>query len=455
MNRIETDICVIGAGSGGLSVAAGAVQMGARVVLVEGGEMGGDCLNHGCVPSKALLHAAREGMNWEAAHAHVRATIAAIAPHDSAERFEGLGVRVIRAFGRFTGPHEVQAGEALIRARRFVIATGSSPLAPSIPGLDAVRYETNETLFELSERPGHLLILGGGPIGMEMAQAHRRLGCKVTVVEGLKALGRDDPEMAALVVDKLRSEGIAIEEGAMVAGVRGQAGAIEVEAQDGRVFFGSHLMVAAGRRANTEGLDLDKAGIETTRTGIRVNAQLRTSNRRVYAIGDVAGGLMFTHLAGYQAGIFLRSALFGLPSRAKTTHIPWVTYTEPELAQIGLTEDGARALHGDRLEIVRFDFSGNDRATATGQTGGQLKAMVVRGRPVGVSIVGPGAGELINLWALVLANRLKMSHVAAMVAPYPTMGELNKRLAGAYFTPRLFDNARVKRIVGLVQRLIP
>ncbi len=453
--QLEADICVIGGGSGGLSVAAGAAQMGARVVLLEGGKMGGDCLNYGCVPSKALLHAAREGLSWRAAHAHVAATIAAIAPHDSVERFEGLGVRVIRAYGAFVARDVVEAGPFRIRARRFVIATGSSPFIPPIPGLDRVPYVTNETVFTLKRRPQHLLIIGGGPIGMEMAEAHRLLGSEVTVIEGMKAMGRDDPEMAVHVLDAERARGIAIEEDAMAAGVRGRAGAIEVEVKDGRVFTGTHLLVAVGRKANTARLNLEAAGITPTRTGIKVDAGLRTTNRKVYAIGDVTGGLQFTHVAGYQAGVILRSMLFGLPSRAKTHHIPWATYTSPELAQVGLTEDQARAAHGRRLKVVRFDFAGNDRAIATGRTNGLIKAMVVRGRPVGVSIVGPDAGELINLWALALANGMKMSHIAAMVAPYPTLGEINKRVAGACFAPRLFDNPRVKRIVGLVQKYLP
>ncbi|WP_421702744.1 dihydrolipoyl dehydrogenase family protein [Aliiroseovarius sp.] len=455
MERIKVDVCVIGAGAGGLSVAAGAVQMGASVVLLEGHKMGGDCLNFGCVPSKALLHAGRAGMEWQAAHEHVRATIATIEPHDSQERFEGLGVRVIREFGQFISPTEVQAGDHVIQARRFVISTGSRPFVPPIPGLEGVPYETNETIFDLEDAPKHLLIIGGGPIGLEMAEAHRALGCEVTVIEGLKALGKDDPELAGVVLDSLRGQGVAIEEGAMAKEVRGQAGAIEVEAQDGRIFKGSHLLVAVGRQANTDKLNIEAAGIEPTRTGLKVDASLRTTNRKVYAIGDVAGGLQFTHVAGYHAGIIIRSMLFGLPSKAKTHHIPWATYTSPELAQVGLTEAEARKAHGARLEVVRFDFSGNDRAIATGQTQGTVKAMVVKGKPVGVSIVGPGAGELINFWAMVIANGLKMSHVAAMVAPYPTMGEINKRVAGAYFTPRLFDNPKVKRIVGLVQRLIP
>ncbi|WP_298907626.1 FAD-dependent oxidoreductase [uncultured Aliiroseovarius sp.] len=453
--RIKTDVCIIGAGSGGLSVAAGAVQMGASVVLLEGHKMGGDCLNYGCVPSKALLHAGKTAMGWIEAHDHVRQTIATIEPHDSVERFEGLGVRVITEYGQFISPKEVQAGDYVIEARRFVISTGSSPLVPPIPGIENVPYETNETIFELKDKPDHLLIIGGGPIGLEMAQAHRRLGCEVTVIEGMKALGRDDPEMAAHVLEALREEGIAIEEEALAAEIRGEAGAIEVEVKDGRVFKGTHLLMAVGRKPNTDKLNLEAAGIEPTRAGIKVDASLRTTNKKVYAIGDVAGGLQFTHVAGYHAGVIIRSMLFGLPSKQRTDHIPWATYTAPELAQIGLTEAEARKTHGDKLEVARFDFAGNDRAIATQQTKGLIKVMIVKGRPVGVSIVGPGAGEMITLWALALANRLKMGQIAAMVAPYPTMAEISKRAAGAYFSPRLFDNPTVKRVVGFVQKFIP
>lgn len=455
MKRIKTDICIIGAGSGGLSVAAGAVQMGASVVLLEGHKMGGDCLNYGCVPSKALLHAGHRGMNWREAHDHVRSTIATIEPHDSVERFQGLGVDVISEYGRFISRDEVQAGETTIKARRFVIATGSAPFVPPIPGLDHVPHLTNEQIFELEDKPGHLLIIGGGPIGLEMAQAHRRLGCDVTVIEGAKALGKDDPELAAQVLVALRDEGISIEEDALAAEVRGTAGAIEVEANDGRVFKGTHLLVAVGRTPNIRKLGLEHAGVETSRAGITVDEGFRTTNRKIYAIGDVAGGLQFTHVAGYHAGVIIKSMLFGLPSKAKTSHIPWATYTSPEMAQVGLTEAQAKDLHGDRVEVARFDFSGNDRAIATQQTQGLIKVMVVKGRPVGVSIVGQGAGEMINLWALALANNLKMSQIAAMVAPYPTMGEVSKRVAGAYFSPRLFDNPKVKAVVGFVQRWLP
>jgi pyruvate/2-oxoglutarate dehydrogenase complex dihydrolipoamide dehydrogenase (E3) component len=472
MNAIKTDLLVIGAGSGGLSVAAGAVQMGADVTLLEGHKMGGDCLNYGCVPSKALLasskaaHKARHTqkfgvadsapqVDYAAAKDHVRKVIATIEPHDSVERFEGLGVRVIQDYGAFTGPDTVKAGDTEITARRIVIATGSSPLVPPIPGLDSVPYETNETLFELREKPDHLLIVGGGPIGMEMAQAHLRLGSKVTVIEGAKAFGRDDPECAQVVLDALHDEGLELAEGALAEKISGKAGNITVTCKDDRSFTGSHLLMAVGRKPNIDRLDLDAAGIETTKAGIKVDAGLRTSNTRVYAIGDVAGGLQFTHVASYHAGIVIRSALFGLPAKASTAHIPWATYTAPELAQVGLTEDEARKEHGARLEIARFSYAENDRAIAERKTEGLIKVMVVKGRPVGASIAGHQAGELAATWSMAIANGLKMKHVAAMVAPYPTIAEINKRVAGAYFSPRLFDNPMLKRVVGLVQRWLP
>jgi pyruvate/2-oxoglutarate dehydrogenase complex dihydrolipoamide dehydrogenase (E3) component len=472
MERIRTDICVIGAGSGGLSVAAVAVQMGARVVLVEGELMGGDCLNTGCVPSKALIAAAKAAhamttgaalgiapvtpqVDFGAVKDHVARVIATIAPVDSQERFEGLGVRVIREWGAFAGPDVLIAGDHEIRARRFVIATGSRPFVPPIPGIDTVPYLTNETIFALRDRPDHLIVIGGGPIGMEMAQAHRRLGCKVTVIEAARALGRDDPEMAAIVLDQMRAEGVDILEEAPVVGVSGRAGAIEVSLADGRRVAGTHLLIAVGRVVSLGGLNLEAADVAYTRRGVTVGPDLRSSNRRVYAIGDAAGGLQFTHVAGYQAGVILKAMLFGLPSKARTAHIPWATYTDPELAQVGLTEAEARAAHGTAVTVVRFPFHDNDRAQAEGKTTGLIKVMVVGGRPIGVSIAGAQAGELIGLWALALANRLKMSAIAGMVAPYPTLSEVSKRVAGAYFSPRLFDSALVKRVVRAVQRFLP
>lgn len=455
MTTIKTDICVIGAGSGGLSVAAGAVQMGARVVLVEAGEMGGDCLNSGCVPSKALLHAACAGMGWQDAHEHVRATIAAIAPHDSVERFEGLGVTVLKGFARFTGAREVTVGDTTIHARRFVIATGSRPRVPDIPGLSEAPFLTNETIFSLDEKPAKLLILGAGAIGLEMAEAHRRLGCAVTVLEADKALGREDPEAAALVLDAIRARGVQIEEQTTVVRVRASADGIALTTGDGREITGSHLLVATGRKPTVDGLGLEAAGVATGPGGIVVDDRLRTSNRRILAIGDVTGGAQFTHVAGYEAGVIIRSMLFGLPAKARRNHIPRALYTTPELAQVGLTEDEARARFGPRLEVLRADFSGNDRAVAMADTTGFLKVMAVKGRPVGATVVSTDAGEQIATWSLALSAGLKLSALAGPVLPYPTRSEISKRAAGTYFTPRLFDNDNVKRVVRLVQRLLP
>ncbi len=471
MARITTDICVIGAGSGGLSVAAGAAQMGARVVLVEGAEMGGDCLNHGCVPSKALLAAAKAAhamtagaafgitpvvpqVDFGAVKDHVARVIATIAPVDSQERFEGLGVHVIRAWGKFISPTELEAGDTIITARRFVIATGSRPVVPPIPGLDGVPYLTNETIFALREKPSHLIILGGGPIGMEMAQAHRRLGCAVTVIEGLKALGREDPDLAAVVLERMRAEGVEIIEGVSVTAVSPQGG-VTATLSDGQKIAGSHILIAAGRKVALDGLNLDAAGVAHDKKGVAVDAHLRASNRRVYAVGDAAGGAQFTHLAGYHAGVVIRQVLFGLPAKASMAHIPRATYTDPELAQVGMTEAEARTAHGDRLEVLRWPYHDNDRAVATGKTAGLIKVMVMKGRPVGAGIAGAQAGELIALWALALSSGLKMNAIAGMVAPYPTLGEVSKRAAGAYFSPRLFDSAAVKRVVRLVQRFLP
>lgn len=470
---IRADLCVIGAGSGGLSVAAGAAQMGARVVLIEAGAMGGDCLNAGCVPSKALIAAAHHAramtaggpfgvapvaprVDFAAVNDHLRGVIETIAPVDSQDRFEGLGVTVIRARARLTGRRTVAAGDAVVTARRIVIATGSRPAIPAIPGIDTVPCLTNETVFALRDRPAHLLVIGGGPIGIELAQAHRRLGCRVTVFQKGRALGREDPDIARVVLDALRDEGVDLLEEVEVASVSGAGGGIAVALADGRSVEGSHLLVAAGRRVDLDGLGLEAAGVAHTARGVTVGPDLRSvTNRAVFAVGDAAGGPQFTHVAGAHAGVILRQALLGLPARFATDAIPRVTYADPELAQVGLTEAEARARHGARLTVIRQDFAHNDRAQATRAATGVLKLMVVRGRPVGVAIVGPQAGELIGLWQLAIAARLRLSAVAGMIAPYPTLGEISKRAAGAYFSPRLFDSPVVRRVVRAVQRWLP
>ncbi len=449
---MRVDLCILGGGAAGLPLAAGAAQMGAKVALLEPGTMGGDCLNTGCVPSKALLAAAkaaessRKGgpgvagtppqVDFPAVMAHVRNAIATIAPHDSVERFESLGVRVIRAHGRFTAPDRVEAGET-ITARRFAIATGAQPFVPDLPGLQAL---TAETVWSLQDLPEHLVIWGGGAMAVELAQGFRRLGARVTIVSRAGLLRGEDPEAVALLTATLRDEGV---EMIRATPTRGLPGGLE---WPGGGVQGSHLLLALGRSPRTAGLGLDAAGVAFTDKGITTDTRLRTTNRRIFALGDVAGQGQLTHLAGYHAGIVLRQAVLGLPARASAP-IPRAIWTEPEIAQIGrLAEPGD--------EVQRVDLSALDRGVTDGATG-FAKLVIRKGRVMGVTLAGPGAGEQIALWSLALTARVKLSTVAGTVFPYPSLSESAKRAAGAYFSPRLFENAGVKLIVRAVQRLVP
>jgi pyruvate/2-oxoglutarate dehydrogenase complex dihydrolipoamide dehydrogenase (E3) component len=464
---LTPDLCVIGAGSGGLAVAAGAVQMGASVVLVERGRMGGDCLNYGCVPSKSLLASAKLADAWRhggefgvfyeppridfaAVADSVERVIAGLAPNDSQERFERLGVRVIRAEARFVDRRTVQAGDTLIRPRRFVIATGSRPVVPPIAGLDRVPYLTNETVFANREQPEHLIVIGGGAVGIELAQAHRRLGSAVTVIDAGPLLPREDPELAGRLTALLAKEGIALKPSIDVAGVERNDSGVAVALANGEHIIGSHLLLAAGRRPDTAALNLDAAAIETTPHGIKLDARLRTTNRHIFAIGDAAGGPQFTHVALYHAGIVIRNALFRLPARVDYRALPWVTYTDPELAQAGLTEAAARAQ--GTVGIERWPFADNDRAHTERDTAGEVKIITRRnGRILGATILGAGAGDLILPWALGISQRLKIAALANLIVPYPTRGEAGKRAAGAYYTPTLFA-PRTRRLVRLLAR---
>ncbi|MCF8468612.1 MAG: FAD-dependent oxidoreductase [Sneathiella sp.] len=459
--QLTADICVIGGGSGGLSVAAGASQMGAKTILVEGGKMGGDCLNYGCVPSKALIAAAKKAFALNGAEKfgvsgpapevdfskvmdHVSGVIAAIAPHDSVERFEGLGVQVLQRYGRFIAPDEIEVGDTRVKARRFVIATGSTATAPPISGLEEAGYLTNETIFKNRTKPDHLIIIGGGPIGLEMAQAHRRLGSRVTVLEAFKAFGRDDPDLSAIVLAHLRGEGINIREGVKISNVsKSPEGEYRVALGEGpsaETLKGSHLLVAAGRKANVEGLNLEAAGVEYSPKGVKVDGRLRSTNKKIFAIGDVAGGYQFTHIAGYHAGIVIRNALFRLPAKVDYAAIPWVTFTDPELANVGLSEAAAREQYGDKIRVLTFPFAEMDRAQTDRQTSGLIKAITTnKGKILGAGIVGPHAGELIHPWGVAITGKLKIATMASYIAPYPTFGEISKRAAGSYYTPSLFS----------------
>lgn len=461
------DLAIIGAGSGGLSVAAAAAQFGQKVILFEKGKMGGDCLNYGCVPSKALIAAAKHAhvfrtsgpygiaaaepkVDFKKVRDHIRKVIAAIEPHDSAARFEKLGVKVVLGAAKFRDAKTLESGGGIFSAKRIVIATGSRPAVPAIPGLETVAYFTNETIFENSVLPKHLIIIGGGAIGMELAQAHRRLGSAVTVIEAFTPLAKDDPELAAVVLESLRRDGVKIFAETAIKKISKAKPGIAIETAGHGKITGSHLLVATGRAANVEGLNLEAAGVVYTAKGVTVDKGLRTSQKHIYAIGDVAGGLQFTHVANYHAGLVIRNALFRLPVSNRSDIIPHVTFSEPELAQVGFTEAQALKDYGPSIKVVRWPFLDNDRAQAEGKTTGLIKAVIgKRGRILGVGIVGANAGEVIQPWVLAMNEGLKIRAIAGMVAPYPTLGEINRRVAVNYFSG-LASNPWLRRVIRLV-----
>ena len=465
---IHADICIIGAGSGGLSVAAGAAQMGAKTVLFEKGQMGGDCLNTGCVPSKALLAAGKVAhygqgsavmgisgkvdVDFAKVKAHVADVIAGIAPHDSIERFTSLGVTVIPEEARFQSDKEVVSDNHIVRARYFVVATGSHAFVPPITGLADVPYWTNETIFDDTEKPTHLAVIGGGPIGVEMAQAHRRLGCKVTLIEGAVMMGRDDPKLRDILREKLIAEGISIIENKGVASVAKKGKTITLTLSDEMQIKASHLLVAVGRKPNITGLDLECAGVETRPSGIKTDNRLRSSKKHIFAIGDVAGRQQFTHIAGYHAGIIIRNMLFKLPAKISDKAVPWVTYTDPELAHVGMGEKEAIEAYGARhITVLEHSLADNDRARAERRTEGLLRVITTKkGHILGASILAPHAGEMIATWSLAINSGLKIGAMASFIAPYPTYGEASKRVAGSFYTAKLFS----ERTRAIVRRLI-
>ncbi|WP_428665576.1 dihydrolipoyl dehydrogenase family protein [Reyranella sp.] len=474
MAQIEGEVCVIGAGSAGLSVAAGLSQLGLRTVLIEHREMGGECLNTGCVPSKALLaagkaahnggttdipgisKAAAPGVDFAAVKSGLAEVIAAIAPKDSVHRFEGLGVQVLKSTARFIDRRTVRAGDDTVRAGRFVIATGSDAVVPAVPGLSAERVLTNETVFALRDKPDHLLILGGGPVGVEMALAHRRLGVPVTVVQKSSILPRDEPELVEVLRGALRDEGIDFLEQAEVMFVRHAPDRVVMTVRHaGReeVITGSHLLVAAGRAPRVAGLGLDAAGIEHTARGIVVDSRLRTTQRHVFALGDVIDAPRFTHVAAYQAGIVVRNMAFRLPAKVDYGTVPWVTYTDPELAHVGATEADARKTHGDEVRIEYVSLEENDRAVAERRVAGAIKIVLGRrDRILGVSILAPAAGEMIGLWCLAIKRKLPLRAIAELMLPYPTMSEIGKAAAGQHYRAALFGRT-TRRVVRALQLL--
>lgn len=479
---LRPDLCVIGAGSGGLSVAAIAASFGVSVVLVEKGEMGGDCLNVGCVPSKALIAASEraEAMREAAAFGlgvqrpradfailreHIRGVVGAIAPNDSVARYQAMGVRVVKAHARFIDRLSVVAGEVTIQPRRFVIATGSRPAVPEISGLADVAYLTNESIFDLGEQPERLVVIGGGPIGLEIAQAYRRLGCKVIVLEAHCILPREDRELAQEIERQLVADGVELRQGVTI--IRAtqeekrivltlQGSAVMGEGGASETVEGSHLLVATGRMPVTADLGLDRAGVKHNPSGIVVDRGLRTTNRRIYAIGDCASGethgYRFTHAANYHAGLVVRSALFRQRVALDNTLIPRVTFTDPELAVVGLSEEEARARH-KQIRILRWPVAENDRAQAERRVAGHIKAIVAKnGRILGCAIAAPGAGELISLWTLAISKGMNAQDLAGIVIPYPTYSEVSKRAAVEYLRP-LASGSWVRRLIAFLRRL--
>jgi pyruvate/2-oxoglutarate dehydrogenase complex dihydrolipoamide dehydrogenase (E3) component len=458
------DLAIIGAGSGGLSVAAAAAQFGQKVILFEKGRMGGDCLNYGCVPSKALIAAAKQAhvfrtsspygisaaepkVDFKKVHAHIRKVIAAIEPNDSVARFEKLGVKVVLSAAKFRDAKTLEAGNEVFAAKRFVIATGSRPAVPAIAGLETIPYFTNETIFENTVLPRHLIIIGGGAVGMELAQAYRRLGSEVTVIEAFEPLAKNDPELTAIVLESLRREEVKIFAHSAITKISKANSGIAVETAGHGKIIGSHLLVATGRVANVEGLNLEAAGVVYTTKGVTVDESLRSSQKHIYAIGDVAGGLQFTHVANYHAGLVIRNALFRLPVINRADIIPHVTFTDPEFAQVGLTETEAQKKFGPFIKVVRWPFHNNDRAQAEGKTSGLIKAIIgKRGKILGVGIVGANAGEIIQPWILAMTEGLKIRAIAGMVAPYPTLGESNRRVAVNYFSD-FASKSWVRRVI--------
>ncbi len=460
------DLGILGGGAAGLTAAAGAAQLGARTLLIErSGRLGGDCLHFGCVPSKTLIRAAgvwalarrtREHglpdldlppVDLGAVMARVRSVIDRIQEHDSPERFCRLGADVRFGTARFVDPHTVDLEGERLSARAWIVATGSRPALPPVEGLEAAPHWTNETVFSQTELPRRLLVLGGGPVGLELAQAFGRLGSRVTVVEFLdRVLGAEDPDVAAIVRGRLEAEGVAVRTGTRA--VRAEAGGpgvrLTVTAARGggpeEVLEAEALLVAAGRRPNVEGLGLEAAGVEVGPRGIPTNARLRTNVPHIYACGDVNGRLPFTHVAGYEAGIAVANAVMRLPRRADYARVPWCTYTDPEVASVGLNETRAREA-GVAYRVVEERFAGNDRALAEGETEGKIKVLAgPRGRILGCQIVGPRAGELIHEWVTAVAGGVRLSTLAGAVHAYPTLAEISKRAAGSFYSPRLFSD---------------
>ncbi len=466
---VEYDLVIIGGGSGGLVVASAAAQLKAKVALVEKDRLGGDCLWHGCVPSKSLIHASRAayqvknssyfGINsvileidFAEANAHVQKVIKAIEPHDSPERFRGLGVEVIFGSGQFIDRKTFEVNGRQLKARNFVVSTGSRPVTPPIEGLKEAGYLTNEQVFSLQDHPASLAIIGAGPIGCELGQSFHRLGSEVKIISSRdRILPKEDPEAAKVVEEQLKSEGIKIVKNARVDRVEVIDDKKYLYAGNEKI-IADEILVSAGRTPNVESLNLEAAGVKYDRQGIKVNQKLQTTNSRIYACGDVIGGYQFTHVAAHEAVVVIQNALFGiLPILMKKVDyrvIPWATFTDPELARVGMTEEQARSRYGeDDVFVLKQPFSGVDRARAEAAITGFGKIITrANGEILGAHLVGPSAGELIHEIVLAMSNNLKVSALTG-IHIYPTLSEVNSKAALLLKKQSYAKNTRLQNIL--------
>jgi len=462
MATYDFDIGIIGGGSAGLTIAAGASQLGAKTLLIEKEkELGGDCLHFGCVPSKTLIKTARVYHQMKNAKAYglpetdvkpidfarvverIRFVIGTIQKHDSTERFCGLGARVEFGNPAFVDEHSVSLDGIPCTAKTWVIASGSSPVIPPIAGLDKARCMTNRDIFTLDRLPKSMIIIGGGPIGIEMGQAFNRLGTSVTVVEmGDAILPKEDKDMSDLVMGLLRAEGIRFRLNASILRVAHGGTGHEVMIRIGdtsETLCAEAILVAAGREANLKGMGLEGIGVEFDRRGLKLDERLKTTQKHIYGAGDVTGGYQFTHAAGYEGGVVVTNAVFHLPRKVDYTYLPWCTYTDPELASIGMNEKAAKEA-GVRFSVWAENFRDNDRSLAEGEAAGKIKMLLdEKEKPIGVQILGPRAGDLLAEWVAVFSGKTSLSTLASAVHPYPTLGEINKKVAGTFLSTKIFS----------------
>jgi pyruvate/2-oxoglutarate dehydrogenase complex dihydrolipoamide dehydrogenase (E3) component len=468
----KQDVVVIGGGPGGLVIASVAGQLGLRVTLIEKSEhLGGDCLHSGCVPSKTLINTARlahrmrhgaqfglpdyaPGIDINRVLDRVDSVIAHIQQHDDPERFRRYGCDVRFGAARFLNPRELTVNEEIIRSKRYVIATGSQPLVPPIPGIAEAGYDTNETIFRRRELPARLAVIGGGPVGVELAQAFARLGSRVTIIEAAeRILPMADSEVSAVLRGVLEGEGITLHLSCQVTNARRDGDSRQLFLTNGASVECERILVAAGRRPDIFGLGLDEAGVEHNARAVVVDARLRTRQPHIYAVGDVCGPYQFTHMAEYQAGIVLANLLFRIPRKVDYRVVPRVTYTDPEVAEVGVTEQEAQA-RGLRYSVARFPFSEIDRAITDGVGEGFLKLLIAGGRVAGASLVGAHAGELIHEPALAMQVKARAGDISRLIHAYPTLSQIHRRALNASYAPRLFSG-KVRLLARLINRLLP